>query len=224
MFGIGNTNASILRVGGIEFTVNPKTSSLGVAYLSVVIDNESAMASSSRLVNQSKVTFLDDSSALLSIAFEHDDEETDTLSKIGECENFIMDLVLGVSILFGILVAGNHTVKIDRGIKRLQVLLVVGLGVELENFDGERWDVFDLELENYFFLNFKRVLVGFFEFQDDLVLDHFVSGWIDVFGEIDEAVVRGEDLILVLKLFEISGGQKLLVALELTRILLADPL
>lgn len=224
MFGIGNTNASILRVGGIEFTVNPKTSSLGVAYLSVVIDNESAMASSSRLVNQSKVTFLDDSSALLSIAFEHDDEETDTLSKVGECENFIMDLVLGVSILFGILVAGNHTVKIDRGIKRLQVLLVVGLGVELENFDGERWDVLDLELENYFFLNFERVLVGFFEFQDDLVLDHFVSGWIDVFGEIDEAVVRGEDLILVLKLFEISGGQKLLVALELTRILLADPL
>jgi hypothetical protein len=224
MFGIGNTNASILRVGGIEFTVNPKTSSLGVAYLSVVIDNESAMASSSRLVNQSKVTFLDDSSALLSIAFEHDDEETDTLSKVGECENFIMDLVLGVSILFGILVAGNHTVKIDRGIKWLQVLLVVGLGVELENFDGERWDVLDLELENYFFLNFERVLVGFFEFQDDLVLDHLVSGWIDVFGEIDEAVVRGEDLILVLKLFEISGGQKLLVALELTRILLADPL
>jgi hypothetical protein len=175
-------------------------------------------------VNQSKVTFLDDSSALLSIAFEHDDEETDTLSKVGECENFIMDLVLGVSILFGILVAGNHTVKIDRGIKWLQVLLVVGLGVELENFDGERWDVLDLELENYFFLNFERVLVGFFELQDDLVLDHFVSGWIDVFGEIDEAVVRGEDLILVLKLFEISGGQKLLVALELTRILLADPL
>jgi hypothetical protein len=189
MFGIGNTNASILRVGGIEFTVNPKTSSLGVAYLSVVIDNESAMASSSRLVNQSKVTFLDDSSALLSIAFEHDDEETDTLSKVGECENFIMDLVLGVSILFGILVAGNHTVKIDRGIKWLQVLLVVGLGVELENFDGERWDVLDLELENYFFLNFERVLIGFFEFQDDLVLDHFVSGWIDVFGEIDETVV-----------------------------------
>jgi len=125
--------------------------------------------------------------------------------------------------LFGILVAGNHTVKIDRGIKWLQILLVVGLGVELENFDGERWNVLDLELENYFFLNFKRVLVGFFKFQDDLVLDHFVSGWIDVFGEINEAIVRGEDLILVLKLFEISGGQKLLVALELTRILLADP-
>lgn len=28
MFGIGNANASILRVCGIEFAVNPKTSSL----------------------------------------------------------------------------------------------------------------------------------------------------------------------------------------------------
>lgn len=224
LFGIRNANASIFLVCRIEFAVDPEAGSFRVAYRSVVIDDEGAVTSGSRFVNQSKVSFLDDSTALFSIALELDDEETHLISKMREFEFTIMNLVLGIRILCGFLKAGNHTVKINGGVERLQVLLVVGLGVELENFDRERWDVFDLELEDHFFLNFERVLVGFFEFQDDLILDHFVSGRINILGEIDEAVVRGEDLILVLKLFEIRSRQKLLVALKLTRILLADPL
>jgi hypothetical protein len=57
-----------------------------------------------------------------------------------------------------------------------------------------------------------------------LVLNHFVSGRINIFGEVDEAVVSGVDLIVVLKVFEISRCKILLIALKLTRILLADPL
>ena len=189
LLGIWNADASILFVSSIELTIDPEASPLRVAHLSVVIDNEGAVASSSRLVNESETTLFDDSSALFSVALEFDNEETNFAGESRESELLVMDLVLGISILFCLLVAGDHTVKIDRGVERLQVLLVVGLGVELEDLDREIWDVFDLELKDDFFLNFECVFVGLLEFQDNLVLDHFVSSRINVFGEIDKTIV-----------------------------------
>ena len=67
-----------------------------------MIDDDSTMTSSSRFVDQGEAALLDDSTALLAITFEYDDEEADSVGEFGEVELLIMNLILWIRILFGL--------------------------------------------------------------------------------------------------------------------------
>ena len=76
--------------------------------------------------------------------------------------------------------------KNNGSVKRLEILLVVCLGIELEDLDDQLWHVLNAYVKRHSFINFECLLIGSFESDQDFILDSLELKWVEVVIEINQ--------------------------------------
>lgn len=147
LLAVRDEDAALFGVGGVEFSIKPNASFIASANLLVCVQDVGKVARNSAPVHQAEGTLLDDRAGADSVSNELDNEKANLASELRESEFLgVLDVAC---VLVGELplVCSLKSVQIHSRVERLQVFLVVGLCVELENRHVQLVDVFDQQLQ-----------------------------------------------------------------------------
>lgn len=149
------------------------------------------MASSGISMYEIQRTFLDNSSTPFAVTLQLNNEKSNFSLELLKFKFMRLNLVLGnIMELLGPLNAGNHSLEINTGIKWLQVLLVIGFGVELKHLHRKLRHILHLNDQVHSFIDLELFLVGFFELDYHSVLNLLELLWVEVFWQIEQAFFR----------------------------------
>ena len=139
---VGNENAASLQISWIVLLVEPHTGLFTSADVLRCVENIGKVTGHSAPVDQAQASLLYHSPSAHSVANHFNDEQTDLVVQLWEFEFFAVSHVWSV-VLVGKLQAFGciKTVEVDARVKGLQILFVVGFGVELKDFYVQATDV-----------------------------------------------------------------------------------
>lgn len=114
--------------------------------------------------------------------------------------------------------------EVDRSVKRLHRLFVVGFSVKLKDFDDQFWNIFEVKLKADRLLNFEKFLVGVFELKDNLFLNPSEFIWTKVISQINKTFVCEVHLDLLFDFLDVHLFKVSFIILKRSVFLLANVL